>query len=239
MANIVDYIKWRGDLEFKVDPFNSVDNLILARLCYIEFDDLEPKGETLKRITSRYIDSEIKMNPGLLLNEGNKPLLEGAGLSKRFGNIVIKNFVSKIDPSIQLQFSAVTYEIDKKTAYIAFRGTDDTLVGWKEDFNMSFMDVVPAQIEASKYLNNVIDKDNYKNIYIGGHSKGGNLSVYSAVKSNKSVKNRIKSIYSNDGPGFKNSLTKSPEYKLIADKIIPLVPQSSIVGLLMEHEGNY
>lgn len=239
MSNIIDYIQWRGDLSLQLDSFNTVDNLILARLSYLDFNDLPPHGETLNSIAKRYIDSEEKMNPGLLLNEGNRPLLENTGRSQRFGSVVVKDFVSKIDLKTQLQFSAITYEIDKNSAYIAFRGTDDTIVGWKEDFNMTFMDVVPAQIEAADYLEDIISKYHYKSIYVGGHSKGGNLSVYASVKLAKTEKHRIINVFNNDGPGFKNSLINSSSYKDISDKIITLVPKSSIVGLLLEHEEHY
>ena len=134
LANIIDYIKWRGDLSFYADPINTVDSLILSRLSYIDFDDLQDEGETLQDIAERYIDSEEKMNPGLLLKEGTKELLHEASHSNRFGNVVVKEFQSKIDETNQLQFSAVIFQIDHKSAYVAFRGTDDILVGWKNNF---------------------------------------------------------------------------------------------------------
>lgn len=239
MANIIDYLQWRGDLDFTTDPFNAVDNLILARLSYIDFDDLPPRGETLSLLSQRYIESEEKMNPGLLLNEGNIPLLEEAGLSKRFGSVKIGNYVNKIDHAAQLQFCAMTFELDRKTAYIAFRGTDDTLVGWKEDFNMSFMEVVPAQVEAAAYLEQVLSDSAYKTVYVGGHSKGGNLAVYSSMRLDKGQKSRLAAVYNNDGPGFQKALIKSAPYREIAPLIVTLVPQSSVVGLLLEHEEQY
>jgi hypothetical protein len=239
MTNIIDYIQWRGDLSFEMDRLNAVDNLILARLSYINFDDLGPRGETLYSIAQRYADSEEKMNPGLMLKEGTKPLIEAAGKSHRFGALTVKSFVSKIDMAIQLQFSAVTFELDKKSAYVAFRGTDDTLVGWKEDFNMSFMDKVPAQIEAVNYLHNIIEREGYKNVYVGGHSKGGNLAVFSSINLKRKLKSHLIAVYNNDGPGFKPNVINSSDYRDISDRIVTLVPQSSVVGLLLEHEENH
>ncbi len=159
------------------------------------------------------------------------------GKSVRYGDTRIKNCIEIIDEDIEMQFSAMTLELDNHTAYIAFRGTDDHIVGWKEDFKMSFMDVVPAQKKALDYVNAVASK--YRNIYIGGHSKGGNLAVYSAVFADKRVKNKIVAVFNNDGPGFKQRLLSTPEYLDITDRIITLVPQSSVVGMLLEHEESY
>ncbi|MDC7222066.1 MAG: DUF2974 domain-containing protein [Spirochaetales bacterium] len=239
MANMIDYLDWRGDLSFKADSLNPVDNLVFARLSYIDFSDALSGGETLKSLATRYLPSEEKVTPGVLLNEGTKELLEAAGLSKRFGSVILKNYESKLDLDRELQFSAMTFEIDDKTAYVVFRGTDDTLVGWKEDFNMSFMDVVPAQKEASRYLNGVLKKHNYKTVYVGGHSKGGNLAIYSAVHLNRKFKSRLIQVFNNDGPGFKQSIIDREEYQDVADRIVTLIPQSSIVGLLLESGNNY
>lgn len=239
MANITDYIKWRGDLSFSIDPINVVDSLILSRLSYIDFDDLKYEGETLKDVAERYIGSEEKMNPGLLIKQGTKGLLYEASKSGRFGSIGIKEFQCKIDETNQLQFSAVVFQIDNKTAYVAFRGTDDTLVGWKEDFNMTFMDVIPAQQEALKYLEKVIDKYDYCDIYLGGHSKGGNLAVYASACLKPELQPVIKAVYSFDGPGFKKTIIESQGYKTMLDRIIALVPQSSVIGLILQTHDDF
>lgn len=239
MANIIDYIKWRGDLSFEKSPFNHVDNLIFSRLSYIEFDDLENGSERLGPVSKRYVASEEKMNIGILLTENTKPLFEVAGQSQRYESVVLKAFVNLIDEKNEIQFSAVTFELDDDTAYVAFRGTDDTIVGWKEDFNMTFMDVVPAQLEAKKYLERIIDDYQYSKVFVGGHSKGGNLAVYSALHLKDEYKERIVKVYNNDGPGFKNSVLGTSEYKILEERIVTLLPQSSIVGMVLEHEEEY
>ncbi len=239
MANILDYIKWRGDLSLEYKPLNPVDNLILARLAYIDFDDLPIEGEKLESISSRYIDSEVKMNPGIFLNEGTKPLLDAVGNGIRFKDLIIKNFINKIDVKEQIQFSAVTFKLNEKTVYVAFRGTDDSLVGWKEDFNMSFMEVVPAQLEAVSYLKDVTSEQCYEKVYVGGHSKGGNLAVFASLHLPKELKVKIDTVYNNDGPGFKSELLNTIEYKEMADRIMTLIPKGSVVGLMLEHEVEY
>ncbi len=239
MANIIDYIKWRGDLSFSIETINVVDSLILSRLSYIDFDDIHDEGEELQEISQRYIGSETKMNPGILLKEGTKELLYEVSQSERFKVIVVKEFEYKLDEANQLQFSAVIFEIDKDSAYVAFRGTDDTLVGWKEDFNMTFMDVIPAQQEALAYLEKVIDEYDYCNIYVGGHSKGGNLAVYAASCLKEEFQPLVKAVYSNDGPGFKESIIESEGYKVMMDRIVALVPQSSVVGLMLQTHDKF
>lgn len=138
-----------------------------------------------------------------------------------------------------MQFMALTIDIGNKTLFISFRGTDDTLVGWKEDFMMSVLDVVPSQREGLRYFNNVADLHPEHKLYLGGHSKGGNVAVYAGIYSKIKNKSRIVKIYNNDGPGFRETLIETKNYLSIADKIVTFVPQSSIIGMLLEHEENY
>ena len=118
---------------------------------------------------------------------------------------------------------------------MAFRGTDNTLVGWKEDFNMTFMETVPSQKEAVEYLNMVASKHKGK-LYIGGHSKGGNLAVFASAFCEPEIKERIVSVYNNDGPGFSEQVLKSDGYRHMKERVQTYVPQSSVVGMLLNHE---
>jgi hypothetical protein len=238
MSNLLTYIEFRGDLPFNIDPVNKVDNLIFSRLAYIDFDDIEENGETLKSISKRYSIIDDKWDNLVFVTEEVKPLLEEAALNKRYENIKVKDFVNIIDEKIELQFSAVCFQLDIETVYVAFRGTDDTLVGWKEDLNMIYLDSIPAQEKAKEYLEDIIKSNDYKNVYIGGHSKGGNLAVYSSINIDSNYQYLIKGVYNNDGPGFKESITWKPEYINISDKIFTLTPQNSIVGLFLENNIN-
>lgn len=238
MSNLLTYIEFRGDLPFNIDPVNKVDNLIFSRLAYIDFDDIEENGETLKSISKRYSIINDKWDNLVFVTEEVKPLLEEAALNKRYENIKVKDFVNIIDEKIELQFSAVCFQLDMETVYVAFRGTDDTLVGWKEDLNMIYLDSIPAQEKAKEYLEDIIKSNDYKNVYIGGHSKGGNLAVYSSINIDSNYQYLVKGVYNNDGPGFKESITWKPEYINISDKIFTLTPQNSIVGLFLENNIN-
>ncbi|MDY5051475.1 MAG: DUF2974 domain-containing protein [Candidatus Mucispirillum faecigallinarum] len=260
MANIEDYLLWRGDLTLSQSPFNNVDNLILSNLIYLVFKDIVPelkieKASVFNKITNLFKqdnnslhavsihDAIADMN---ILEEGKHRIRVSKDIemavklakTKRFGSMKLMYYVDKYDEDIETQFAAITILMEDNTAYIAFRGTDTSLVGWKEDFNMSFMDKVPAQEEALKYLQAVSSLINVP-LRIGGHSKGGNLAVYSALHINKNVQDRIIRIYNNDGPGFKSSILETNEYKYIKDRIDTIVPQTSIIGMLLEHEEEY
>ena len=197
MSNVCDYIKWRGDLELKDFEFNEIDNLILTRLAYFPFEMLINKWEeiSITELSQRFKKAD-KTKIKVLWPEDNKliPLL---GNSERFGKIIATNFVNKINREQEKQFSAITLLLPDNTIFVSYRGTDDTLIGWKEDFNMSFKSHVASQLDAVEYLNNVASK--YENkIRVGGHSKGGNLAVYASIFAKSDVKNRIINIYNND-----------------------------------------
>ena len=159
--------------------------------------------------------------------------------SRRFSDLTLCAYVSRTDEETQTQFSALTALLPDKTAYIAFRGTDDTIVGWKEDFNLAFLPVVPAQRMAAEYLAAAAAALPSHPLRVGGHSKGGNLAVYSAAKSSGEIQERIVAVHNNDGPGFAWDISETPGHKRIASRIHTILPQTSVVGMLMEHEKRY
>lgn len=245
MANILDYIDWRGDLTFEQVPLNEVDNQILCQLCFIDFDGIVPTdlGEpavTLNAAAKQYLRRHRGEQAyiGAIVPAAIVTLLAKAAKSRRFGKIRLTGYVNHISDEEQVQFSAVTFILDNGESFVAYRGTDDTLVGWKENFNMSFMSPVPAQQEALAYLE-ALAAARPGVLYTGGHSKGGNLSIYSAVKCSADVKARIKLAYNNDGPGFDRDFVESLEFENMRGKIKTIVPQSSVVGMLLEHEESY
>ena len=239
MGNIMDYISWRGDLSFEQSQFNEVDNLILACFSYVNLDGIpavtKQKGIGLKKLTEEFMKlhtmkeleadkSFIRLAPFMMFEMAE---------SVRFGNCVIRNYVNEIVTEAEQQFSAVEIVLDDGTSYISFRGTDDTIIGWKEDFNLS-TGVVPAQKRAVEYMQRISDKASGM-LRVGGHSKGGNLAIYGSVMC-KSVHDKILEIYSNDGPGFSKEFQESPETAEMMPKIIRIIPEYSIIGTLLEHE---
>ena len=238
MSNVCEYVKWRGDLTLKQSKFNEIDALILTRLSYFPFDQLiQPNEEaTVEELSKRFKKAD-KSTMKILWEDDNElfPLM---GKSKRFGKMIVTQYVNKINAEQEKQFSATTVILPDNTIFVTYRGTDATIVGWKEDFNMCFKSHIASQKDAVEYLNMVSKK--YKRlIRIGGHSKGGNLAVYAAMFTNSKVKKRIINIYNNDGPGFDDEIIKTKEYKEILPKVHTYIPQSSVIGRLLNHEEKY
>ncbi len=240
MSNVFDYFAWRGDLRFSQAQFNEIDGAILARFAYAPFECMEnPIGEGAVSIkeAARSLLKHPEIQDKVLLKVDLK-LIEGIADCERFNDLKIFAYENVYDIDTQIQFSAITIQLDSDSYFVAFRGTDATFIGWKEDFNMSFICPVPSQELAVKYLNKVA-KTLDGRLIIGGHSKGGNLSVYSSAFCEKSIQERIDAIYNFDGPGFDKSILLTEGYKSICDRIKTFIPQSSIVGLLLEHEESY
>ena len=238
MANILDYITWRGDLTFKQAEFNEVDNLILSAFSYLPLDAVffGDKKITIKQAYSRAISIGVEENE--YIQKGDKKLFPALANSKRFGELYITNFINKIDDKEEKQFSAVTIFLPDNTVYVSYRGTDVTLVGWKEDFNMSFSSKVPSQTDAVKYLENTT-KITKKKLRVGGHSKGGNLAIYASSFCNTSTKKQIIEVYNNDGPGLDKTNVQKIQHREILNRIHTYIPQSSIIGRLLYNEGKY
>lgn len=239
MSNVCDYIKWRGDITLAQSEFNHIDNLVLSRFSYFPFDTLIKENEivTIKELSERFKKQDKdKMQ---ILWKYDADLFPLMGESKRFGEMKATKFVNILDENIEKQFSAITILLPDNTIFVAYRGTDDTMVGWKEDFNLSFQSHTPSQISGKNYLEDVAKKHPFKKLRIGGHSKGGNIAIYSAAFANQKVKNRIINVYNNDGPGFCEDIINSPEYQEILPKVHTFIPQSSVIGRLMNHKENY
>ncbi|MGN0383710.1 MAG: DUF2974 domain-containing protein [Eubacterium sp.] len=236
--NILDYLKWRGDLSFKNNRFNEIDNLVLSSLAYLPIECVMTPKETItiQQSYQRSLDSDIPESK--FLKKNDHILWEKAAESNRFKNIKISRCICRYDVEAETQFAAMTFELPGNVVYVAYRGTDDSLIGWKEDFNMSYMQSVPAQIEAKKYLEGV-RRNFFTKIYVGGHSKGGNLAVYASIYCKNTLKNRIIAIYNNDGPGMLQEFVDKNRYNKVQNKIFTFLPETSIVGRLLDCNDNY
>ena len=224
MKNFLDYLQ-DNNKTFKESSFNNIDSLILAYLSYFHFPN------TLTRLKDLDISKTTKV-------EKNREFIKRVVTSNRYKDIESCFYVEDTNDLIEKQFSAVTFLLPNNTMYISFRGTDSTLTGWKEDFNMAFMLPVPAQKEALNYVEK-ITKLIPRKFYIGGHSKGGNLAVYAGCNLSNNLSTRIIKIYSHDGPGFIKEFLTTSNYQNIKDKIEKIVPFSSIIGMLLYTNENY
>ncbi len=246
MASLSEYLLWRGDITFEEVSLNVVDALLLSQVSYLDFkgiigDEEERQEATLAQISKRYWElhtqEELENCVSFALRTTGILLREMAQ-TRRFSSLLLRNYASRLDTKVQEQFAAVEIVLGKGESYISYSGTDDSLIGWKEDFNMCFLSPVPAQTDALAYLERILENENRK-VYIGGHSKGGNLAVYATVKCKRMFHRNILRVYNFDGPGFSREFIEGFRYQDVKEKIETWVPESSIVGMLLEHEEDY
>ncbi len=233
MNNLFSYLRWRGDLTFEESPINEIDNAIFCAFSYIRIENFINSSEilTIEELYPRYVSSAKKES--ILLKNQNTlfALLQN---SKRFKQVKVAKFIKETSEALEKQFCAMTFVLNENELFVAFRGTDETLTGWKENFNLSFMETTPSQKRALEYLEEIANHTN-KEITIGGHSKGGNLAMYAYVFSKKDTKAKIKQVYNNDGPGLSKNILKKDELENIEQNIKTLMPKSSIIGNLLEN----
>lgn len=242
-GNVLDYLNWRGDLTFAQDSFNEVDNLVLCIISYINFRRVErlrsrepAQAMTLGEVCALLSEKDEQLG---LSNLDYIPVLRAASETVRFGAVRMYGYECSHDDEREMQFAAVSFLLPDETLFIAFMGTDRSLVGWKEDLNMSYLSAIPAQQRAEAYAEVMAATARRRKIRLGGHSKGGNLAVYSAAKSSGEIQERIVAVHNNDGPGFAWDISETPGHKRIASRIHTILPQTSVVGMLMEHEKRY
>lgn len=241
MANIIDYVLWRGDLPVAQVPLGEVDALILSYLSYMPMDGIVPGEDGGEPVPLRDAAlamlglSERENSPLAYSVKDDRKLLAALAQSVRFGTMRLCAFVNRVDGEAEEQFSAVTFLPEAGPALIAYRGTDNTVVGWQEDFNMCFESEVPAQRDAAAYAEHmaqVLDGG----IILGGHSKGGNLAAYAELFVSGETHRRIQAVYNFDGPGFNEEIVGSAAFAQRKRCVQTFVPQSSIVGVLMEND---
>ena len=244
MATIMDYLDWRGDLTFDRDPFNEVDNLILSEMVYTDFDGIVPSSmdESISVREASEAFFQMHSREELLARESFIKMapfvLEKMSATARFGDIKLSGYVNYIDTRSEAQMAVVSCFLPDGTVYAAFRGTDDTVIGWKEDFNLSFMDETEGQRRAVDYLNTAFKGRKVK-MRVGGHSKGGNFAVYASAFARSSIRKKIIAVYTNDGPGFRPEVTERPEYREILPRVISTVPEGTIVSVLLENDVHH
>lgn len=243
MGTILDYIEEYGDYTFSEKPINEVDSLVLCQFAYLKFDGIVPSvGENADSVSMDYLDkhrSKDKLFADERYRENNTALFQGMLDSARFSTLRMNRYANLIDAEQETQFSAITFFLEDGTIYIAYRGTDETIVGWKEDFNLAFSEPVIGQLRSVEYLNGTAEGFEGP-FYMGGHSKGGNFAAFAAMNCKREIQDRIRKIYNHDGPGFRPEIRERGHYEKIADRVIKIIPHSSLVGMLLEsHAAGY
>lgn len=243
-GTVMDYLRWRGDLTFAQDGFNEVDDLVLCIISYLNFrrfDDLRTtdpaRAVALPDVAARLTEEDEQLG---LSELDYIPLMRLAAETERFRDVRMFGFTHEWDEAKEMQFDAVSYLLPDDTLLVSFMGTDTSLVGWKEDFNMSFLTAVPAQERATAYTVDMAAACPDRKLRIAGHSKGGNLAAWAAIHIPAQLQEqRLLDAYNNDGPGFSHDMVDSDAYRRVADKLHTYIPESSIVGVLLEHAEDY
>lgn len=265
MANLFDYINWRKDLTMAQDPFNDIDGLILSELIYVEFEQFIPlfptnQSITLKEAANIYfasVDVDALLAKFSFTKEAIE-LFKEMAKAPRYQNIRLSNYINELDYQEIKQFSAITYQLEDNSVFVAYRGTDDTILGWQEDFQMTYRFPVASQIRSHEYLETIAEIKfpirfngftgkffnktcqylKYKmfgvNLRIGGHSKGANLAVYASSNVSSKIAKRIIEVYNYDGPGFSKEVLANDQYQSIALKTKKFIPEGSVFGIMLE-----
>lgn len=235
MSTIFDYLKEVTYDSIYDRPFKELDVLALTELTYLPFGHILPQGDTTG-IQVRLSDAMdlIDRTRDFIVTDQHLQLVDELATSKRFKNIKLLNYVDEYDPDVQKQFAAMTYRLTMDVYLVVFRGTDDTLIGWKEDFHMTYMDHVPAQRRAASYLQNVMKEFSKGRFLVAGHSKGGNLATYACSYLPDHLFERVDAIYSYDAPGLNQAIIETEGYQRTSPNIRRFVPQGSIVGMMLE-----
>ena len=242
MSHIVSYVKRQSENTFADVKFNEVDALVLSQFIYLKLDGLIPTTSEKKEAVYLYeianhMDYE-KVFRDERYRKDNVELFEAMVESKRFRRMRMNYFSDITSVLAETQFSAMTVFLEDGPNVVIYRGTDETMVGWKEDFNMCFKEPVTGQSLSALYLQQVSELFEGEFI-VTGHSKGGNFAVYASMNIEDKIQNRIEKVYSFDSPGFRPEILESVDFNKIKDRIMKYLPHSSIFGMLLQSKENY
>lgn len=233
MANMLDYVKWRGDISFSEHGVNEVDSLIFSTIAYFNMEGyVLPEPRVSLTIPELVAASDASPNDQKMTSADPMPLMRLCASSRRYRDVKVGAYVTDVDAERGIQFCAVTFWLDDSSVFVSYRGTDKTIVGWREDFDLAYMTATPGQLAARDYLD-MIGRSTDAPLYVGGHSKGGNFAVYAASFCSDETQKRIVRVFSNDGPGFNEEVSALPGYAAISGRISKVIPDSSLVGTLL------
>lgn len=239
MSDIFDYLKWRGDLSFSQDSLNNIDAMILSRLSYLPFEHVVPESfdQSVSLEFAALAFSPVESRDDILWKQDPR-LLKEVAKCPRFKSIRASGYVNNIDYDSKMQFAALVFDLENGVRFVSFRGTDSSFIGWQEDFNMFTSITLPSQLRALKYFEQAAQNTGSR-FMLGGHSKGGNLALYSAMNCVRSIREKIDAVYNFDGPGFHRELIGSEQFEDIRALVHSFVPQSSVFGMMLEHDEDF
>ena len=241
MATINDYLDHNKNRSFEDFAFNEADILCLNELGYFCFEELDAsidfsKEVNLHEVLMPYVTGEKLFNHSFLVTEERVKLLQKVVASKRFVNLNLSDYVNDVDAEYERQFSAMVFTLPEINHHqLVFRGTDDTMIGWKEDFKLTYVQEIPAHRAAVAYLEAYFEKYAGK-VTVSGHSKGGNLALYAVAYVNDLLREQIEKVYMLDAPGLQEKGLESDGYKAIRERVTVIRPEESIVGIMLYND---
>ena len=246
MGNLITYVQQYEAQSFENKSLTDIDVLVLTEIAYLPFDEIVPKSvDVTEAISIQQLGKEFEIirekehgNNPFMITEERIQLLDIVSKSQRYKDIKVFGFINDIDDELTKQFAAVCYQWEEESRWIIFRGTDESLTGWKEDFMMTYSDLIPAQTDAIEYLRKQAELF-AGSLNISGHSKGGNLSLYASAMQEEDIQHRIQQIYCWDAPGVHRSILNTEGYQRVVLKAKRYIPQDSIVGLMLESQVPY
>ncbi len=238
MANILDYLRWRSDLTLWQYPLCEVDNLVLSQLANLRWEKILQTDEqpTLGDLWPRIEGCDFVQ--GITAND-DRQLLSLTSQSERFRHTCVCDYVHTPNEQEDKAFSAVTFLLCDDSVFVSFRGREGKQMGWKEDFDFCLPTPTPSQLQAQRYLRNMLEAFPTYPFYVGGYSKGGNLALYAAATLPGKMQHRLKAVYSYDAPGLSDTIFLSENYKRLELILHAFVPQSSIIGMVLTHPNVY
>jgi hypothetical protein len=243
MKTLLDYVEENGTKSFEEKPYNEIDSLVLGIISYLDLGGIIPKDKNkvtmnyaINKFFKRHVNDEKAKYRGTGLKSAYN-IICTLRKSIRYKDLLLYNYDYQFHDD--LQFSALCIDIDNKTTFISFEGTDDLVSGWREDCEAAYMFPTNSQQLAIDYVNKHIEIFSNRKYIIGGHSKGGNLALVAGMYANILAKMKIIKIYSFDGPGLRKMELDSYQYKSVRKRFEHIIPEYSIVGLFMRNDGNY
>ncbi|MBO4819010.1 MAG: DUF2974 domain-containing protein [Firmicutes bacterium] len=233
MGTLVNYLRWRGDIRFKYSPLNLMDAVALGQISYFDLRNVYVQGQrqTLGELYDRQLEDMSFNSTSLDPKDDAEEFLRAVDASERFRSAQVLDYTDIYDPDDDVQFSAMTLRLDDRSTVVAFRGTDDSIAGWCENFMISFTET-QSQKMARDYLAKVLKW--HRNVYVCGHSKGGNLAMYAACHMDDRQLKKIRAIYLNDSPGLCEDVVSEEQVRRIDPITTMTLPSDSIVGRIFE-----
>lgn len=236
---MIEYLKTYGGTSLTDEPINDVDYLVFAQMAYLDFEMELTEGTPLTEALyhAAWAESDDPSEERFAFQKkDDQNLILLAASAPRYRGIRFLDFVRQMDEQRETSFAALSLLMEDNSLIIAFRGTDNTLAGWKEDFNMAFMPVIPSQQLALEYLQ--AHAQPYPSISVIGHSKGGNLALYAVASCTQEIQDKIRCAVSFDGPGLGDHIIASPGFERMQDRMRVILPRESLVGLLFRQPEN-